>query len=60
MSRLEELCILAAALAGVAMYGLNRQWPDHPISFPEFLLLWLIALIAVFGLMTIWRRRGRP
>jgi hypothetical protein len=60
MSRFEQLCVLAAALAGAAMYLFNRQWPEHPVPFWAFLILWLVMLIAILVADTMWRRVRKP
>ena len=48
--------MLALAMAGGTMYVLNRQWPEHPIQFMDFLPLWAIMLVAIHLDMAI---RGR-
>jgi hypothetical protein len=59
MSRFEELCMLALALAGGTMYVLNQQWPEHPIQFIEFVALWAIMLIAIHVAIAFWGRVRR-
>ena len=51
MSRFEQLCILALALAGGAMYLFRER-----LEFTEFLLLWLVILVAIHAGIAIWRR----
>jgi hypothetical protein len=59
MSRFEELCMFALALAGGTMYVLNQRWPEHPIEFMDFLVLWAIMLIAIHVVIAIWGRMRR-
>jgi hypothetical protein len=60
MSRLEQACVIAALLAGAAMYLVNRQWPEQPLPLSAFLILWLAMLIAICLVGLIWRRARSP
>jgi drug/metabolite transporter (DMT)-like permease len=60
MSRFEQFCVLAAALAGAAMYVANRQWPEHPFPFWAFVVLWLVMLVAIRLVGAMWRRARKP
>ena len=60
MSRFEQLCVVAAALAGIAMYVANRQWPEYPVPLWAFLILWLAMLVALHLVSAMWRRVRKP
>jgi FtsH-binding integral membrane protein len=48
--------LIAAALAGIAMYFFNHRWPEHPIQVDEFIIIWIVMLVPAAFLIAFWRR----
>ena len=48
--------VSSAVLAGLVTFFLNQRFPPHPITVPEFILLWLLMLIPTAAIISLWRR----